>query len=66
MPSCASCKYYAKLKLKGRATPNPDRSTPAPTTSAMVLAIVASLEFTASDALLETAPASTTLFSQLA
>ena len=41
----------------GKATPQPDSRTPAPTTRAIMLAIVASLELTASDAFRETAPA---------
>lgn len=47
---------HIKLKLKGKATPQPDSNTPAPTTSATTLAKVASLELTASEAPRETAP----------
>ena len=51
---------HNKLKLKGKATPQPDSNTPAPTTRAITLAKVASLELTASEAPRETAPAAHT------
>lgn len=64
--SCLTSLHHNKLKLTGKATPQPDSSTPAPTTRAIMLAMVASLELTASDALLETAPATRCLVELLA